>query len=333
MKLFSLLFFSSLVGLTAQAASVQITGVQNASNFVAGASPIDIPVVYGATAGEACDKKLKRDEFCNNCTSNMACSERRIHSDLSLRIEFVVSEGISGYAAMGTIKNGVFVQLPSRLVTKSTNSLMNAGDVGFLEIKWGDICQVLSEEEGCDLATIDENIFVAISPDSYISSEEVTFINVKVTAPDSYSSDEITCGGEGDGVCSFVADPGDQKVYIDPIEPSGSYPTVNGLPVRALRLFYSDMQGGYVSDINYAFPYVDLTIDSDGAPNPNFISALTNDKFYGFKIAVVDEAMNVFYMTSNDQISAECSADTIDAIGDEACPYIAQPAATSTIER
>lgn len=324
--------------LAANAASVTFSAPTGASNYIEGKNAGDTPIIYGAIAGPLsnCVNSLTTTTFCNNCNGDIACSERRIHGNLRLRIPFTVTTETAGYIHFGLVDGGNYQPIATN-VTRSTNDQVSKGASGYVEVPWGVICDAYAAKLGasdpnCDnnINSINNNMFVAISPDNSISAEEASPINIRIFTPPHSGSyvenSEISCIDDPprDGVCSFRAGPGDEKVYIDPIDVTGTYPTVDNVPIRALRLFYAT--AGNVTDINYTNPYIDMNIDSTGRPDPDNAKGLTNDIYHGFKIAIIDDAYNVALLTSDAQVALACpGGSTIDAAGDATCDYVTLP--------
>jgi hypothetical protein len=311
----------------ASAATVTFGTPSNASNYVSDAA--STPIIYGAIAGVQTDcNTTASNSFCNNCLGPDACSERRVHENLILRIPFTVTAETANFIYFGIVDGGSFTELTG-LYTKSDTGKVAKDTSQYIEIPWGSVMDAMGAGS-TGVTPEDSNFFVAIAPDNSITTEEASQISIKAFAPGGNVANDIRdilCTDGKDGVCSFVAGPGDEKVYIDPIEPSGSYPTVDNVPVKFLRVYYSNNPGADVrTDVTYASNYVDLDIDSGGAPDPNKVEGLVNGDYYGFKVAIVDEAYNVSLLTSAAQILLECpGGSTIDLAGDGTCVYVTKP--------
>jgi hypothetical protein len=321
----------------AQAGTVTITGAPRSSNFTAGATATDVPIIYGGIAGTDCAVSPGTSAFCNSCaegTGATACNEKRIHPDLVLRIEFTVTTETAGTIVFGKVDGGVYTPFtyssPGNIYTKSTTGTLKKGDIGYVEITWGNLCYQLTTDSNCATISADTNIFIAVDSNATVSADDATTASVKIFQPTANTGtiNSIECGDDNDGICSFIAYPGDEKVYVDEVEPGGSYPTVSSVPVIGVRFFYVDsvtFPGGDTTSINYQSPHADLSIDAEGAPDPNKITGLTNDIFYGFKVATIDAAYNIAYLTSDAQINSECTANSLDPTGDDNCVYVAKP--------
>lgn len=313
---------------SALAATVTFGTPSGASNYVAGENAGDKPIIYGAVGGNPCATNPGSTAFCNSCAAGTtACSERRIHANLMLQINFTVTAETPGFIYVGIVDGGTYSVLTSQVV-KSDASTVGKDYVGYVQIPWGEICNAyVAGDTTCNGGNIttSKDMFVAISPDNVVSAEEATLVNVRVFAPDPATSDDISCADSPakDGICTFVVSPGDEKVYID-AQSSGSYPAVNSVPVRFVRLFYADT--GNVTDINYAYPYADISVDDAGDLNNTFAEGFQNDVTYGFKVAIVDDAYNVALMTSTAQVNTTCGGNGAIPADDATCDFITTPA-------
>lgn len=314
----------------ASAATVAFGTPSNVSNYTTPDSAAGTPIIYGGIAGNELDCLTKGpNTLCNNCVGTNACNERRIHSNLILRIPFTVTTDTAGYVFFGSMKTGAPVELTG-YYTKSTTGTLSKDQTGYIEIAWGTLCDDAFGDPNCENGSATGNYFVAISPDNVISAEEATPIQIRIFAPSSNNLaliNDIACSEGKNGVCSIAVGAGDEKAYIDEIERSGTYPTVENVPVKYLRIYYANAPGSDVRNIDYSSNYgrVDLNIDGSGAPSPNKVEGLNNEEYYGFKAAIVDEAYNVAFLTSNNQINLECTAFTLDINGYQNCPYITKP--------
>lgn len=312
----------------AHAGTVTFTDVKNASNYVQGMTPADVPIVYGAVAGPTCPSNSGPNDFCDNCNGNYACSQKRIHANLKLRLEFTVT-GL-GYIVLGMMDRGTYTQLPTSVYTRSSSELVRHGDTGYVEIKWGTICSLYNAgDQNCEMVSLLNNLFVAVTPDDIVTADEASLINVRLFAPASNMKSEIsdiTCGHGKSGICSFKVLPNNGMGYVSVTEMSGSYPTIDMVPFKALRLYYETTPGADILNIDYSFPYFDIPLEQDGQLTSGILKGLVNGQFYGFKSAMVDEAGNVSMMLSNQQITNECrTGTTLDARSDLKCPYIVAP--------
>lgn len=321
---FALLFFtifSLQIATNSAHAQVKITSVVGASNFIE-SSGTSNPIIYGGIAGSSspsCDG-LSSTAMCNNCTGTEACNERRIHPALRLRINFEVTGDLTG---VPRLTHGTALDEVDGVT--GTTSTLSKGGTGFLETTWGDVCSELTGDPNCDLIELSGSLQVSIGTVTPPATGSYSTITVKIFRPDDpTSNDDITCGlsPEQDGICTFKAYPGDEKIYLEDLDDEGSYPDVDNVPFQFLRVFFSTV--GF-DDVNYATQdSADLDVEDDGAVSPEKIDGLENEVRYYFKTAMVDAAYNVAFLTSDAQIDSECGGDH-DNPDLNICPHTATP--------
>ncbi len=323
---FLFLFFTLQFAFSEAHAQVKITSISGASNFIA-SNGTSNPIIYGGIAGlEADCGTTSSTSTCNNCsaTVNKACNTRRIHTGLTLRINFTVTGDLTGSARLtyGTAlatANSQTASAPS----------FTKGNSGYIEVPWSSLCVDLGSPSCNTVVSVTVQISVgAVEPPAAGSYSSAT---VKIFRPEDSTNgvDTIECGlsPEQDGICAFTAFPGDEKIYMSNLDDEGSYPTADNVPFLFLRVFNSSDAVLGFNDINYGTSnlsgrFVDLDIDNDGAVSPEKIEGLTNETGYYFKTAMVDAAYNIAYLTSNTEILKTCSALVAPATG---CNFFATP--------
>ncbi len=302
---------------SAWADSILVTGISRASNYNL-PTDTDNAKIWGGIVGADCSASATTTTTCNNCTTTYddgtkACNEHRIHSSLVLRVEFSVTGDITGTVRVGFDKNGFTSATPSSV----TSGTLSQGSTGYVEIPWSQICS--SATEGADATCTTggtTELVIGVSTSSEPSTSERTDIPVVVAIPDG-SYDLVTCAdaAPSSGICSFYAYPGDQKVYLQDLDPVGSYPLSNNLNLKYLRVYFTTDSVDRFAAANYtSSQYVDLDIPEDGVPTPGVVDGLTNDETYFFRSAVIDEAGNIAFLIDVGEIESNtaCAAGTFD---------------------
>lgn len=307
-----------------------LVDVEGASHFEN--EPDTTPVIFGGTAGTCTGDS---DSTCNSCEGitipPQTCNLERIHQNLYLRIHFQISGINSSGAPYIANEQGTIL---SNLLKGSS---VGANSTTYVEILWSNLCSQMSENANntCDTANESYTLRVGIDAngDSTVDSGEYGNLQVKVSGPQNTttsvnpnSTDDCENGTNVGGICYVSIFPGDEKVYIDEIARSNDnqhFPTFESLNFTHLRVFISEV--GF-DDITPNSSYEDLEIRigeqaDDYSLSNDKIEDLTNGILYYFKFAVVDQAKNIAFMASDNNITAECTGTP----SDDSCPYMATP--------
>ena len=286
--------------------------------------------VFGGIAGS--DEECSGSETCNNCDKTaMACNEVRIYNNTECELD-ILSDSTNG---------PILVRHGDRDTLDETNGDIPSGSSARLTIKWKNICDAADGgTDGCNTnANVTLTVGVDGNDDGDLSDDEddTTTIQFFITKPeDTVTTDTVgNCDDQNtkNGVCSFIAFPGDQKVFMDDLQfGEPNFNTSGQVEFNRLRVyistegFASALPG--LSDIppkNLQFS--SLNEDSNEFHvNDKSVGGLKNDITYFFRIAVMDEANNIAYFTSEDHIKSitACNEES-GAFNADECPYSAVP--------
>lgn len=294
---------------------------------VAGASAKNLtagtPIFYGGTAGVTGAHAGERGTF-STCGYNAAaplkaCNNFAITGNSQVTISFKVAK--AGYPA-------VF-----RMDTTTTGTQMVAGGLAqigervYLTFLWSDICgnfpvsQTVRPENDCTFPNpeagapymdLKVGLLEASGNTTFMSGEEQT-VRVQVssfigqTTQEGESTTKDCNDANARGVCHYEIRNGDAKVTLNNLK-HDSVPTGTNLSFQKLRLIWteaaSDSDQAAFDSINSSTPTKQDLIISTNAANevvtsPQRIEGFENDKYYAFKVAMVDVAGNVGYYTDD----------------------------------
>lgn len=337
-------------------AQIEITDVDNASGQSISTSTSSVTEIYGGISGPDCNSDgLGANEFCNSCTANdISCNRKRIHNDLKLTIKFKVTADISGVIAVKYGDNDATITLDTDDYERSTTGSLSKNSIGEIRIPWGQICAMFIDVHSgnaipntnpCEtaapplsagtttLATSEITLFIGLGD----ASDDAKSVEVKVQliepnfvlaadGPHLYTAAAVAADDVDVGMDAFVAVPGDEKIYIDQLDPSPDCPDTGTSDVKKFRIFYSDV--GF-TDANYpSSNYADFSVDSDCDPVGDWaITGLTNGAYYHVRAAIVDAAENVAFLTDSTIYDAGglCNDPIASDNDDELCVYAAKP--------
>ncbi|MCC7404272.1 MAG: hypothetical protein IT288_07735 [Bdellovibrionales bacterium] len=319
-------------------AAITVESVTGASNWLKSGGTV---IIYGGFAGsESTGCTANGDGTCNNCsTSLLACNEKRVMlaSELQVSVKSDSAE-TTGPVILTTSDGNTQIGTDGDRVGKNT--------IGTVKLSWSTLCSAaLSTGAAASCATTTSPSAVATlkvgvdeDDNGQLSSSEGDTIQVKVHLPvsaDTIEHCDDPAGTFTDGVCAFTAFPGDEKVYIEDIDPTTTFPNSGNIQFSHARFFYSTV--GFTSGADGPNPgsdfgHVDIPIETQGDEyflSKNNISDLSNDSYYFFRISMLDQAGNVSFITSDTAIQFACGA-AASALGpnptdDANCPFIAHP--------
>lgn len=330
-----LLFLGSI---SAWAGPINITGVSRASNYTINTD--GTAKIFAGLAGLVTDcpggAPASDTAYCNNCTrQNLACSDRRVHNRLILHIDFTVTADLNaplwfGFSVSGTPSAWSSGSLNLGRYQTATTGNLTKGTTGYIEVRWETICFAagVTDCDGATAAVPDFKLILGAGTNSTPNANSTTEVITDLAVPDG-NPDLVLCADTtpNTGVCKFEARPGDSKVFIRNVETIGTYPTSNGTRLIALRVFYSK-DSFDAANYDSAF-YKDLTIPDDNVnePTPRYVDGLENGQLYFFRPAVVDEAYNVAFLTTETEItgSTDSGFTGCGAADDATCGMMAQP--------
>lgn len=302
--------FAILVSLASTSAFADITSIS-----YTGASQVDVSTVnHKVFAGTAGDRTTcVGSSTCNSCqqtigagASPTACNENRILGTGYLSVNFISTK--TGY---GVIKS----TSSTSSFSFSTNSSFTAGQTVSVSALWSRVCEAANGSATADTANceIDKSTSITFGIDETNDGtleESKTFQvyiqrNVADTALDANDCTSGSTPNDCLGLHSFTIKRGDQKVFLRDFTKNDSttFPTNGVVQFSKIRLYYR--QGvtacaGGANSIRNVSPYFETSLEKNGdnyEPGSDRFDGLVNDSYYGFKIALVDQAGNIGYFT------------------------------------
>ncbi len=271
--------------------------------------------VYGGIAGSQTGGSCPSStSVCNNCAGGLtACNNRRVTDGLLLSVTFKSTE--SGAACV------VVSGTTSTPVGTPVNGYV-AGNTVTIQVPWQELCNKVGSPAltSCgDAYTLSQQFTleagVAKSGTCGTLDDKKQFY-VVVAGLDDLAGAAITASIE-----SFVAYPGDEKVYLKSIESysvtAGYSPEHGAADIQQIGAFYAQDPGdcsNFASVVNNttaeSSPYF-TDVNANGELTDNRIRHLTNDITYVFRMAAKDDAENIGLFTT------ACVAGTHTAMPDD----------------
>lgn len=327
--------------------AIKLDAIRGASNYDITTSPFQI---MGGTGGDAslCSHASTEDG-CNSCVADLiACNYNRIFAERILRITFSSDSITDGtvYTAYARASSSSGAGDINGIVTSTVSSKNQIGTVYF---PWGQVCEAIQTSgsssgtgtTACEDGSLSGSITVGFIQGTGFASgaafADSMEIKVRVDTPNPnmiLDRDEIddcasAVSGQQIGICHFELYPGDDKAFVDNLEPFGSFPTVGVMRVKYLRFYYSTI--GF-ADVTAASSYTDIELNTSSTSGStavetlsNKLGGLTNEQIYYVRIATVDEAGNIADFTSDANIIANCGSLT--PADPSVCVYMVQPSA------
>ena len=360
MKLKYFSFLLIVLGMAADAlANIKIQNIRGASHFEITDEGANI---YGGLAGECDPEKTDGQRVCNSCLNEptadedirtWTCNRRRVYDNLWLVIQFEADADLEAEADIlveaSSESNAADGQLSKRR--------LGPGGQAEYNLTWSQVCGNIS----CD-GTGSVNLYIGVdaNKNSSLDNDEKNTLNIVYHDPTSESStpgsilchtDDEDNDGDADGdagICSFAIERGDGKVFLDQVQIKGKFPNYSPAPFYKVRVLYVNntrTRKGY-THINYNTPnYEDISLLAEGGDdndNTNLladstITGLTNEHIYAFKVAMIDKAQNLAFLTADAEIEhttdengagplcpqPDASDYTLNDAA--ACPYLARP--------
>lgn len=298
-------------------ARIEILNVIGASNFELPEEENPNLTIYGGSAGPTCTTTDNVNP-CDNCaqvTGLKQCNTRRIYPSLRLRIEFR-SDSTAGIPKLANEEGTV---IPAATVTTS----IPVNSVATVETVWQDYCSAIGDTSNCE-AQADGTVRIGIDSDNNGTLDDQATVYIKIHDP---SNDTSGAGGteydtnngcaattpNNQGICDYVAFPGDSKAFITSPEPASGFPLTGNIRFDRLRIYVSETD--FICSPSEATIVQDLTISgttSTTATTGDFeltnrvIDGLTNGVRYHFRIATVDKALNVNNFMADSVLNAGC---------------------------
>jgi hypothetical protein len=291
------------------ASAITVSSVTGASNSTTSGTPI----VYGGMAGpDTCGT-----ETCNNCSGSLTmCNEARISNNVVVSIATSNAETNLELIVTDRDNNPVIMEASSRY--------------SHADLKWSTICNTAFTNNSTDCATITDtsgNLRIWLDKNDNGAVDEGTDEYVSVTFRVIVPTVNFDVYGVAfsEGIGNFFPYPGDEKVYMEQLNTPESFPVFTyGSRATSIRVFVAE--GNMLKAMpTIAHSTVDLDLDDEGtAPLKDIVSGLTNGTTYTFRIAMLDEALNVVQFFPNTAVAAvtDCEVDTVDK---NICAYAAIP--------
>ncbi len=298
--------------------------------------------VWGGVAGPlAWDcENLQHSGVCNNCPRITTgqdlpetlepCNEKRVHAGTRLSVRL---SGIRGAPQIkSTTESGAV-----KGVLESTGS----GEHVYT-VSWGELCDENPLRLDCSHSF---KLGGALNPeDSWLT----LYVRSHRPINPSATTNPEGCAGSVAGVCAFQILRGDRRLFMADfqfvdVRHEAEDAVLKALDFIKIRAFYEPWQEGssladMVEQVGYHSPFADFTI-LDKNTVEGLVEGLTNDQNYVFKLALVDAANNVAYLTHGDTVLEACSGSggappdpvTIQELLQQgssqpaACSYVAQP--------
>lgn len=318
--------------------------------------------IYGGVAGTLCTD-VDNISPCNNCadaTGGSACNTRRIYDDLIFTVT-ISSSSVGRILVKTNSTTGSQDNVPFTS-SFSPNVDLPANTATTISIRWGDICNAgWGVDGGCDDTELDygtKQIRIGVDGGSSTGTGTGIGTGTGTGSPpnnlleageyleglqfniSSLESTNVTLCKEGaapanNGVCNFIAFPGDAKVYIESARANCSFPSVGpGATAAGIRVFYEvypeepSIASATFADLNIVEgATASCTTGTKGvALAKNEVGGLSNGTTYAFAIGVVDKARNVGLVTFIPPNGAE--EDNTECYNTEEYPrncHIAQP--------
>lgn len=333
MKLVLLFFF--LLPSTAQAKLLVIKNqTEGASNVII--DDKDNATIFGGTAfnsdynnSECFEQEPTGDDIglfltCNSCTDTLqSCNPNRISELGVLKISFIADTAPNPGPVLVTTEQGIEIAQSSDREQQQADP--NQSAVAYVD--WEGLCE-LDDNNTCSDAsgTITIKVGIDSNEDGKISTEEGGFVTIKIQNPnkdDDANISSLDCLKAG--VCDFKIFSGNEKAFIGQIKKSSSFPNWKGSVFNKLKIFYSSESFQNATPLS---SNLEISIGTNITLDEEFIIApLINNTQYYFRVAVVDKAKNIAFITSDEQIQNACGGTgTLTASQCEACPYCTKPA-------
>lgn len=325
-------FPSSLILLlwTATAFPLSVTSVTGASSF----TTTGTPTAFGGLAGNDCSgAAANANSTCDSCETSQlvctttplcACNSARIYPSLILTINLKKNESNSNNAILLTTDTTTGTSVPLTTTNNSGNSV---------SVRWSEICSRVSGFTAtCTTAAVTSpsnstTMKIVIDKDgngAVSNGEETVDVSFKLLAPDSTSYS--VQGASNEGFDTFLAYPGDEKIYLEELNAIGGFPILGyGGKALQVRVYMSDTSMADAAPGRPGLSPEDLPIIEDGATlKNNIVDGLTNGTAYAFRIGIVDDANNVVLFFPPNPVGSGTSCDSTPLDGSN-CRYIASP--------
>lgn len=291
-------------------AKIEVTKVIGASNYELPDEENANLTIYGGTAGPACaaPDNINPCDNCGQVTGLQKCNPRRIYSSLRLRIEFR-SDSTAGIPKLLDNDNNL---VPNATIMGSIAS----NSVGAVETVWQDYCNAIDDTTSCEEQK-SGTVKIGFDTNNDNILEDVLSVSVQIHDPSNSGTDfDLNEGcaatSNNQGICDYVAFPGDGKAFITSPEPGVGFPLANNIRFDRLRIYVSETD--FICSPSEATLVKDLTISSSATVGSQaeltnrVVDGLTNGSLYYFRIATVDKAQNINNFMADSVIQQNCGS-------------------------
>lgn len=308
---------------------LEVNGASNTSSDINGNTTI-----FGGTAfntddstSECLNQEISADgldKTCNSCTNNLqSCNTNRISDLLILQISFSVDSAPAPGPILITTEQDIEIE---QSIYKDTEEV-GPNQLAIAYIEWSEICSVhgsgfCNESPG----SVTVKVGIDSDEDGKLSTEESGFVTIKIQNPNKDSDANFsTLDCSKAGACDFTVFSGNEKAFIGQIKKSSRFPFWKGSTFNTLKIFYSTEGFQQITPLSESF---EININEDITLEEKFIfGPLNNNTQYYFRVAVVDEANNIAFITPDEQIQNTCGSTTsLTASQCDACSYCTRPA-------
>lgn len=264
----------------------------------------------------------------------MACNEAAIDGTVTLSITFKADKDGYPYLYDPNVTSG-YALFPLQ------TGLVGKGATTTISFTWGSICSNFFQTSTSSTGQTDadcmptsgsrvqRSLALGIAAQaggtpqqSEDTAATITFIiNGSIGQATNERSVSEACSQDGSGLCHFAIGNGDSKVVLRYLKNGQSFPTNGPLNSEYIRVLYSEpfdteaAAAAAFGTITAASSKRDLRIDVAGTSggvslSPARVDGLQNDKYYAFKVAVIDLAGNIGYYTGSNSTPPIVDPDT-----------------------
>ncbi|NQY99968.1 MAG: hypothetical protein HRT45_04775 [Bdellovibrionales bacterium] len=217
-----------------------------------------------------------------------------------------------------------------RVPLSSPTFVMTSGAAHRVEVKWRELCSVISEGSTCEGLSTTGQIKLLLELDGdVVDSQSFTVVVADPDPAKTGQLDTLDLCPDSDGtaasggVCNFQVHGGHHFVRFSMFGVNGGFPNANLVPVDRVRVFMSEMSFTELVDPNSGLMPQDLKVRTEADGNitiDNLVHGLRPRTEYFFRLGVVDKAGNLSRVTSDQAIIDQCGALGFPTVE---CPFAA----------
>lgn len=307
-------------------AALKVTNISNASSFelVDGQTP----KIFGGLSG-SCPAGSSSADLCNTCSELTAadvCNLVRIQDTVKLTFTFSFDDANK----TGTVR---IFKSDATTAPLASGSVVSTGETSTFEVTWSTLCTSMGGS-GCNGNLTGTFILVVdVDGNNDVDTDEPqTSMTIQVHEADTSTQDTITeCSNTTtvpvSGVCEFSMYPGDGKAFIEEPGFATGFPNSDGITLTKLRFYFLKSTGSnsFANVIPSLTTFKDITIEENGSDfqlADNRILDLENGETYFLKVATIDAAENVAFLTADSAISALCGGSPETNVN---CQFLVKP--------